>query len=160
MRRRAGADREFWKEAYGGGRFAADRVKFDNEPLVVRRLTVAVLGTIQAERLARLLSNACEDDGLAARFLLAWPAPVPLVKLPPPVVFPLGRGAPRPRESSPRNGSKARQNRNGSRSIAKHRICSMSSANRSEPPEPGRIPGFSRASWGNCRVRLLVCRAS
>jgi hypothetical protein len=72
-----GADRAFWLEAHGGGRYTVDRVGKDEVvAVVVRNLTVGVLGGIQPDRLAAALLSG-DDDGLAARFLFTWPARVP-----------------------------------------------------------------------------------
>jgi hypothetical protein len=72
-----GSDRAFWLEAHGGGRYTVDRVGKDEVvAIVVRNLTVGVLGGIQPDRLAAALLSG-DDDGLAARFLYTWPARVP-----------------------------------------------------------------------------------
>jgi hypothetical protein len=68
-----GGEREFWIEAYGGRPFTIDR-KNNPEPVIIRHLSVAVLGGIQPDKL-RLVTGGL-DDGLAARFLWAWPDPV------------------------------------------------------------------------------------
>ena len=72
--RRGGSDRGFWIEAYGGRPATIDRVK-RAEPLIVPALAASILGGLQPDRLASdILGTA--DDGLAARFLYTWPAPV------------------------------------------------------------------------------------
>jgi hypothetical protein len=52
-------------------------VKFDGKELFVPHLSLAILGGIQPDRLASMIL-AGDDDGLAARFMLLWPEPVPL----------------------------------------------------------------------------------
>ncbi len=65
-----GSDRPFWLEAYTGGPYQVDRQKYP-VPVFVPHLTIPVFGTIQPDRLAETLEDA--DDGLASRFLWAWP---------------------------------------------------------------------------------------
>ncbi len=65
-----GTDRPFWLEAYNGGPYQVDRQKYP-VPIYVPHLTVPAFGTIQPERLSDLLNGT--DDGLASRFLWAWP---------------------------------------------------------------------------------------
>lgn len=67
-----GSDRPFWLESYGGREYTVDR-KSTPLPLVVEHNTVAVLGTIQPDRLQELLIKAGGDDGLLARFCVVWP---------------------------------------------------------------------------------------
>lgn len=74
-----GAERAFWIEAYGGRAKVVDRVKFDGVPLFVPHLSIGIAGTIQPDRLASMILTG-DDDGLAARFILVWPEPVPLVR--------------------------------------------------------------------------------
>ena len=76
------AGRAFWVEAYGGRPYRVERQKHP-EPIIIPRLAVAVYGGTQPDRLAPLMREA--DDGLLARFLWAWPEPIP---------FRLGRAAP------------------------------------------------------------------
>lgn len=73
-----GGDRPFWLEAYGGRAYTVDR-KSNPEPVVVDHLSVAVLGGTQPDKLDSLLVKT-DDDGLLARFLTVYPAPVPLTK--------------------------------------------------------------------------------
>lgn len=73
-----GGDRPFWLEAYGGRSFTIDR-KNNPEPVIVDRLSVAVLGGTQPEKLASLLLKS-DDDGLLARFLTVFPEPVALAR--------------------------------------------------------------------------------
>ena len=72
------ADRPFYLEAYGGRSFAVDRVRRD-EPIIVPRMTLSILGGIQPDRLETMLMKA-DNDGLAARFLFVWPEPLPPVR--------------------------------------------------------------------------------
>jgi hypothetical protein len=76
------AGRAFWIEAYGGRPYRVERQKHP-EPIIVHRLAVAVTGTTQPDRLAQMFREA--DDGLLARFVWAWPDPLP---------FRLGQAAP------------------------------------------------------------------
>ena len=71
-----GGDRPFWLEAYGGRSFSVDR-KNNPEPVIVDRLSVAVVGGTQPDKLAELLVKSA-DDGLLARFMTVFPDPVPL----------------------------------------------------------------------------------
>lgn len=70
-----GSDRPFWLEAYGGRGYTVERM--GREPLTIDRLTIAVMGGVQPDRLKTLLFKA-DDDGLLARFLPIWPEPAPL----------------------------------------------------------------------------------
>lgn len=72
-----GTDRPFWLEAYIGGSYQVDRQKHP-EPIRIPHLTVPIFGTIQPDRLAECLEGA--DDGLAGRFLWAWPDPLPFTR--------------------------------------------------------------------------------
>jgi hypothetical protein len=69
-----GGERAFWLEAYGGRKYVVDRKKED-QPLIIQRLSIAILGGLQPDRLSSLLLSG-DDDGLASRFLYAWPDPV------------------------------------------------------------------------------------
>ncbi|SDF54316.1 YfjI family protein [Rhodobacter capsulatus] len=71
-----GGDRPFWLEAYGGRSFTVDR-KSAPDPIIVDRLSVAVIGGTQPDRLNSLLVQG-DDDGLLARFLVVFPDPVPI----------------------------------------------------------------------------------
>ena len=73
-----GGDRPFWLEAFGGRPFTVDR-KSSPEPVIVERLSIAVLGGTQPDKLASLLVKT-DDDGLLARFLTIFPEPVPLTR--------------------------------------------------------------------------------
>ena len=72
--------REFWLEAFGGRSFTVDR-KGAVGPIVIPFNGVSVLGGIQPAKLADALLRSV-DDGLAARFLWAWPEKVPSVQRP------------------------------------------------------------------------------
>lgn len=67
--------REFWLEAYGGRPFVIDR-KGSKAALTIPFNGVSVLGGIQPEKMSAALLEAA-DDGLVARFLWAWPDPMP-----------------------------------------------------------------------------------
>ena len=60
----------------GGRPWAPDRVKDGDRATTIPHLLWGVVGTIQPDRVAGQLL-AGDDDGLAARFLYAWPATVP-----------------------------------------------------------------------------------
>ena len=70
-----GSDRPFWLEAYGGRGYTVERM--GREPLTIDRLTIAVMGGVQPDRLKTLLFKA-DDDGLLARFIPIWPEPAPV----------------------------------------------------------------------------------
>jgi hypothetical protein len=65
-----GSDRAFAIEMYGGRSYVVDRMR-SSEPLHIRHLSVGVLGGVQPDKLPAIISGP--DDGLAARFLWAWP---------------------------------------------------------------------------------------
>ena len=67
-----GSDRPFWLEATGGRSYRVDRVRLE-EPTLIPRLSLAVCGTIQPDRLAETLGGT--DDGLISRFLWCWTEP-------------------------------------------------------------------------------------
>jgi hypothetical protein len=69
------SDRAFWLETFGRRPFVLDRVKHP-APVRIPHLSVCVLGGIQPDVLGSLLLRG-DDDGLASRFLFAWPEPVP-----------------------------------------------------------------------------------
>lgn len=68
-------DRAYWLEAYGGRPYVVDRKSLPM-PQRLPHLAVSVTGGIQPDRLSTLLMSG-DDDGLFARFLYAWPDPVP-----------------------------------------------------------------------------------
>jgi hypothetical protein len=85
-------ERQLWLEAYNGKQYRVDRVKLDM-PIVIPRLAVSVLGGMQPERFADMMASDT-NDGLIARFLIAFPDPVPpkqpkasLVPLWPPIAM-------------------------------------------------------------------------
>ena len=78
----AGSDRAFWLQSYEGGRWTSDRVKDGEDGRDVPHLTWGIVGGIQPDRLASILLSG-DDDGLSARFIYAWPAPLPDVSDPP-----------------------------------------------------------------------------
>jgi hypothetical protein len=67
--------REFWLEAYGGRVHTIDR-KGSPIPIRVPFNGVSVVGGIQPEKLVDMFMSS-PDDGLVARFLWAWPDPIP-----------------------------------------------------------------------------------
>jgi Protein of unknown function (DUF3987) len=69
-----GGDKQFWIEAYEGGRYNVDRVK-NAKPMTIPNLSVGVIGGIQPDVLSVLLKGA--NDGFVSRFLWAWPNRVP-----------------------------------------------------------------------------------
>lgn len=73
-----GGDRPFWLECTGGRAFTVDRKSAD-QPIIIDRLSVAVLGGIQPDKLNGLLVKSA-DDGLLARFLVVFPDPAPLAR--------------------------------------------------------------------------------
>jgi hypothetical protein len=71
-----GGDRAFFLEAWNGGAYVADRVKYRGQPVRIDRAGLAILGGMQPDRLREALAGA--DDGLAARLAYVWPDPVPI----------------------------------------------------------------------------------
>ena len=69
------SDQGFWIEAFGGRPYQVDRL--GRESVSIPRLSIAVLGSIQPDRLRSLLLRS-DNDGLTARFLTFWPAPAPI----------------------------------------------------------------------------------
>ena len=67
-------ERQLWLEAYNGAPRRIDRVKHD-EPVLIAHFSVAVLGGIQPARFTEAIGQDT-DDGLAARFLFAFPEEV------------------------------------------------------------------------------------
>jgi len=74
-----GADRAFYLEAWNGGPYVADRVKYRGRPVRIARTALAILGGMQPDRLREALAGP--DDGLAARLAYVWPDPVPILPL-------------------------------------------------------------------------------
>ncbi len=77
-----GTDRAFWLQSYEGGRWTSDRVKDGDDGRDVPHLTWGIVGGIQPDRLATMLLSG-DDDGLSARFIYTWPAPLAGVSEPP-----------------------------------------------------------------------------
>ena len=67
-----GGDRAFHLELYGGRPYRLDRVK--DGSIDIPNMAVSLLGTIQPDRLNRLVLSG-DNDGLACRFFYAWPEP-------------------------------------------------------------------------------------
>lgn len=74
-----GGDRAFFLEAWNGGVYVADRVKYRGQPVRIARAALAIVGGMQPDRLREALAGA--DDGLPARLGYVWPDPVPIVPL-------------------------------------------------------------------------------
>jgi hypothetical protein len=74
-----GGDRAFYLEAWNGGAYVTDRVKYRGNPVRIVRAALAVLGGMQPDRLRDALVGA--DDGLAARLGYVWPDPAPILPL-------------------------------------------------------------------------------
>lgn len=68
----SGSSRPQWLEGWSAGPVRINR-KSRREPLLLAKLPLSVVGTIQPDRLREALSGT--DDGLPARFLYAWPNP-------------------------------------------------------------------------------------
>nr|WP_294556277.1 DUF3987 domain-containing protein [uncultured Rhodopila sp.] len=78
----AGSDRAFWLQTYDGRPWVSDRAKDRDTAPSIPHLTWVILGGIQPDRLASTLLEG-DDDGLAERFIYAWPAPSREVSPPP-----------------------------------------------------------------------------
>ncbi|HEY1228676.1 MAG TPA: DUF3987 domain-containing protein [Ramlibacter sp.] len=65
-----GSDRAHWLEAWAAAGITVNR-RSRHQPLHLRKFPVSVIGAIQPDRIAEALSGS--DDGMAARFLYAWP---------------------------------------------------------------------------------------
>lgn len=74
-----GGDRAFFLEAWNGGSYVADRVKYRGQPVRIARAALAILGGMQPDRLREALAGP--DDGLAARLAYIWPDPVLILPL-------------------------------------------------------------------------------
>lgn len=74
-----GGDRAFFLEAWNGGSYVADRVKYRGEPVRIARAALAILGGMQPDRLREALAGP--DDGLAARLGYVWPELGPILPL-------------------------------------------------------------------------------
>jgi hypothetical protein len=71
-----GGDRAFFLEAWNGGAYVVDRVKYRGQPVRIERAALAILGGMQPDKLREALAGP--DDGLAARLTYVWPDPVPI----------------------------------------------------------------------------------
>ncbi len=65
-----GSDREFWLEAWNGGRYTVERM--GRLPITVEHLLVGITGGLQPDKLARSFGG--DLDGMYARVLFVWPA--------------------------------------------------------------------------------------
>jgi hypothetical protein len=74
-----GTDRTFALEAWNGGVYVCDRVKYRDDPVRIEHCSLAVVGCMVPDRLREVLADA--DDGLAARLLYVWPDPAPITPL-------------------------------------------------------------------------------
>jgi Protein of unknown function (DUF3987) len=74
-----GADRAFYLEAWNGGDYVCDRVKYTAAPVRIRYASLAIVGGMVPDRLREALADA--DDGLAPRFIYVWPEPTPIAPL-------------------------------------------------------------------------------
>jgi hypothetical protein len=74
-----GNDRPLYLEAWAAARWIINRKHLD-KPIEIPRAAISLFGGIQPERLREFLDSKA-DDGLAARFLSAWPDPPARVPL-------------------------------------------------------------------------------
>jgi len=65
-----GSDRAHWLEAWAAAGITVNR-RSRTQPLHLPKFPVSVVGSIQPDRLAEAFQGS--DDGMAARFLYAWP---------------------------------------------------------------------------------------
>jgi len=75
----AGADRAFFLECWNGGAYVCDRVRYHGEPIRIEHAALAIVGGMVPDRLRKVLAGA--DDGLTARLIYIWPAPMPIAPL-------------------------------------------------------------------------------
>ena len=73
-----GSDRAHWLEAWAAAGVTINR-RSRAQPLHLRKFPLSIVGSIQPDRLAEALDGI--DDGMTARFLYAWPDPVPFTPL-------------------------------------------------------------------------------
>ncbi len=71
-----GGDRAFFLEAWNGGAYVVDRVKYRGQPIRIECAALSILGGMQPDKLREALAGP--DDGLAARLAYVWPDPVPI----------------------------------------------------------------------------------
>lgn len=76
----SGSDRPFYLEAWNGGPFQLDRVKYGSK--FIDRHGFSIVGGIQPDRYRSLLTMSGDDDGFAARLLPFWPVPVKPARIP------------------------------------------------------------------------------
>jgi len=69
------SDEPFWTESWSNGSYSVDRKHLD-DTLPIEDVSISVLGGIQPDRLKPIIKG--DDTGFSARFLFAWPDPVPL----------------------------------------------------------------------------------
>ena len=73
-----GTDRAHWLEAWAAAGITVNR-RSRPQPLHLPKFPVSVVGSIQPDRLAEVFEGS--DDGMAARFLYAWPELPPYTSL-------------------------------------------------------------------------------
>ncbi len=73
-----GSDRAHWLEAWAAAGVTINR-RSRSGPLHLEKFPVSVVGSIQPDRLTEAFAGS--DDGMAARFLFAWPAATPYTSL-------------------------------------------------------------------------------
>jgi Protein of unknown function (DUF3987) len=69
------SERGFYLECWDGRPFVVDRVKLQGKRLEIPHASLAIVGSVQPDKLAGVLQQA--NDGLLARFLFVYPDPVP-----------------------------------------------------------------------------------
>lgn len=67
-----GSDRAHWLEAWSAAGITVNR-RSRRQPMQLPKFPVSVVGSIQPDRLGEAFQGS--DDGMAARFLYAWPEP-------------------------------------------------------------------------------------
>jgi hypothetical protein len=71
----ADGDRAFFLESWDGGPYSVDRVKHTEGGKLIRFNSLAIVATVQPDKLVTVFSGP--DDGLFTRFLFIMPEPVP-----------------------------------------------------------------------------------
>jgi hypothetical protein len=66
-------DRSFFLEGYNSNPYTINRAKYE-EPIVISKLSLSVLGAIQPQKMKSILKGA--DDGFTSRLLFAFPDPI------------------------------------------------------------------------------------
>lgn len=74
-----GSDRPLYLEAWAATSWIINRMSYE-KPLEIPSASLSMIGGIQPEKLQEFLAKD-PDDGLAARFLYAWPDPAPRIPL-------------------------------------------------------------------------------